>query len=312
MRVCKGLLLLVLCLCCCSTALAEACQAEDGRVKYDAAVDFPQGGEVPLLNAVSLSLQREALISAFRLTETDAAGLECYDGGFALYSSQGQAVTDALYMIDHENLDGLTAFDLSFQPMEEACADAIDAFRQLGIDVCLEAAYAIDTREYDRLYQNHQEWIENQGRGKAEWPENDICYVIYLNQCHEGICFYPAYYPYDAMDHLCFGPEIMLLVFKDGVKFIACNGLVQTSLTGDDSCLPTAEQAINRFSEEYNYILSLEKKSVEIVRVSPVYLPFQGDSGLIFRPYWIFSGRMEDGAFWEYLYDPVSGEVFGL
>ena len=51
---------------------------------------------------------------------------------------------------------------------------------------------------------------------------------------------------------------------------------------------------------------------MDIDRVSPVYLPFQGDSGLIFRPYWIFSGRMEDGAFWEYLYDPVSGEVFGL
>lgn len=77
MRVCKGLLLLALCLCCGSTALAEAYQAEDGRVKYDAAIDFPQGGEVPLLNAVSLSPQREALISAFRLTEADAAGLEC-------------------------------------------------------------------------------------------------------------------------------------------------------------------------------------------------------------------------------------------
>ena len=104
----------------------------------------------------------------------------------------------------------------------------------------------------------------------------------------------------------------MLLVFEDGVKFIACDGLIQATPAGDAVCLPTAKQAINRFSEEYNYSLSLEKKSVEIVRVSPVYLPFQGDSGLIFRPYWIFSGRMEDGAFWEYLYDPVSGEVFGL
>ena len=75
MRVCKGLLLLALCLCCGSTALAEAYQAEDGRVKYDAAIDFPQGGEVPLLNAVSLSPQRKALISAVRLTEADAVGL---------------------------------------------------------------------------------------------------------------------------------------------------------------------------------------------------------------------------------------------
>lgn len=256
--------------------------------------------------------QTENVADAFSLGSKENENLSVYNAGFVYETELGLAISDALYMIDHENLDELHTFDLSFMPIEDACEYAISCFGKLGISVAVEAAYAIDASEYERLYTSHKEWITNMGRTKLDWSDDDSCYVIYLNQIYEGISVYPGFFWYEELVNNYPGTEIVAFLSNDGFEYISCDCTTAMVDVSQLNSIMDYETAIDTFAKAYNDLLTLSPKRIFVYDAALMYMTFEDSSNYILRPFWVFYANSEDGERRDYVLDAVSGEVFGL
>lgn len=254
----------------------------------------------------------ENVMDAFSLGSKENENLSVYNDGFVYETELGLAISDALYMIDHENLDELHTFDLSFMPIEDACEYAISCFDKLGISVAVEAAYAIDASEYERLYTSHKEWITNMGRTKLDWSDDDICYVIYLNQIYEGIGVYPGFFWYEELINNYPGTEIVAFLSNDGFEYISCGWTTAMVDISQLNNIIDYETAIDTFAKAYNDLLTMSPKHIFVYDMALMYMTFDDNSNYILRPFWVFYANSEDGERRDYVLDAVSGEVFGL
>ena len=254
----------------------------------------------------------ENVLNAFSLGLEESEHLSIYSDGFVYETELGLAISDSLYMVDHENLDELRSFDLSFMPIEGACEYVISCFSKLGISVAVEAAYAIDASEYERLYNSHKEWITNMGRTKLEWTDDDICYVIYLNQKYEDISVYPGFYWYEELINNYPGTEIVVFLSNDGFEYISCGWTTAMADVSHLNNIMDYETAMDTFANAYNDLLTLTPKRIFVYDMALMYITFDDNGNYVLRPYWVFLANSEDGERRDYVLDAVSGEVFGL
>ena len=256
--------------------------------------------------------QIENVLDAFSMGSDEIENLSIYSDGFVYETELGLAISDSLYMVDHENLDELHSFDLSFMPIEGACEYVISCFSKLGIQVAIEAAYTIDASEYERLYNSHKEWITSMGRTKLEWIDDEICYVIYLNQEYEGTSVYPGFFWYEELTNNYPGTEIVVFLSSEGFEYISCGWTTAMVNIAPLNSIIVYETAMDAFAKAYNDLLTLTPKRISVYDMDLMYMTFDDNGNYILRPFWVFSTNTEDGERRDYALDAVNGEVFGL
>ena len=306
----KLICLLVVLILICSEAQGEMYVAEEGSVSVDAQIFNPGLEAIENIEIKPIGFSIEDVEKAFSLNDPDAyLADQLY--GFIFETPEGQSVTDAMWMIDHDNADNMRAFDLSFMTLDEACAKVISDFESLGIKVCLEAAYAIDAAEYDRLYAMHSEWIIDQGREHRTWDREEICYVIYLNASYNEIAVYPNLYYSEMIPGNASGTEILALLGPNGYIYLSAMWCTEEVRRDNKEPVLNIEEATQRLTETYNYILSTTKQNILIQQITFKYVSFLENDTLKLRPFWQFDAEFTDGTSVDYLVDARNGEVYG-
>ena len=304
--------ILILVMSTCPWVLGETIAQTDGLVEFSVKEKGAYCSALDSIQVVPKGFRLEDVMTTFSILSENAENLSVYKDGFAYESTLGLALSDALYMVDHENLDQLNSFDLPFMPIEEACEYVVSCFSTLGISVAIETAYAIDSSEYDRLYNSHIEWIADMGRDKRNWSDEDNSYVIYLNQEYEGIHVYPGFFWYEEIVNNYPGTEIVVFLSERGFEYISCAwSTAMTSYFQLDNVMDF-ETAENVFTEEYNNLLTLNPKHIIVYEADLVYMTFEDEDSYVLRPYWVFRAKMENGERRDYILNAVDRELFGL
>ena len=281
----------------------------EGLVKFCDDTGINKGIKAKVYTVITRSFEYESLIQEFPFAE---GVLTTYEDGFVFESEAGLYVSDALFMIEHNNLDKLRSFDLSFMTLEEACNEIISCFQRISMDVEIEKAYAIDRNEYDRLFEIHKDWILNVGRDKMNWKMDDICYVIYLRQTYGNVPVYPGWFWTENIADNSPGTEIIVFLSSDGIIYTSCGWATSEVDAYANQYFIDYDKAEALLCTVYNDLLTLKPHSITVTSAEQILLTFKNEGQFVLKPFWRFIAVMDDGTYKDYLVDSQNGTVYGI
>ena len=325
-------------------------EAEDGRVTFAADVYGSEFIEVAVLNASNMFVADQDEVASIVFGHADYTSGIVYGNPQFTYDSNMLRIlqnsdiyfstkdSDDLVELVNQNDEPycrgqLPLYEMAFLSQQAAKDAAITLMDSLGLDCQVQAMYSINRTKYNANYDEavelNKEWTGGDWGvmalpTRAEWPHEDISYVLFLQQQHDGIPLYRYTYQSLGSDLYTSGTNINMSYGRDGLMRLNVSDPVKVVDVAEPPIqILRYDEAAKRFADNRNFILGAFAMDHLVQRISLEYLPtyktwIDGEKTNVpftLRPAWVFESVELNTPYptlYHHLVDAITGDVIGL